>query len=309
VPAWLLRSLLGALFVAVGLWLIPDKGSELQVVSVAIPVLAFGGWIAGWRTACAAVPAGAWLMLRTYWATDCADCGGGGEESSGALLEFAFATGLFAAFGVLGGLAGLLALRGKLPASSASITLAILVLAAVFVVLLTVRAFRSASANGEIVFERAGVRFREGHAVSDPAHAVTSATSGLKGEAPLWLGESVGKFNLSTVQGNPLLVLVYGRCGPAPCSSPVTVMHRWSCGTPPEVEFARSPVETRSDGVVVVINSAGSDERSGLTKAVIWTGHLEVTVYAQREAANADDLAHQLRRVDGQPLAPAAPTC
>ena len=58
-----------------------------------------------------------------------------------------------------------------------------------------------------------------------------------------------------------------------------------------------------------MINSAGSDERSGLTKAVIWTGHLEVTVYAQREAANADDLAHQLRRVDGQPLAPAAPTC
>lgn len=308
-PEWLLRGLLGALLVAVALWLIPDKGSDGQVIAIGTPALFAGGWISGWRTAWAAVPAGAWLMLRTYSATDCADCGGGGEESSGELLNFVFATALFAGLGVLGSLAGLVTLRGRLPAPSIVQAATIAVLVITFIVMVTLRSAENSSANGDVVFERLGTRFREGDLVAEPARAVTRASAGLNGETPLWLGERVGPFNLATVQTAPNPVLVYGKCGPAPCTSPVTVMHRWTCGTPPEVEFARSPVETRSDGVVVVRSATGGDERAGVTKAVIWTGHLEVTVYAQAEAANANDLVQQLRRLDGQPLAPAAAGC
>lgn len=307
VPEWILRAALGALVVVVGLWLIPDKGSEKQALPLGVAIFLLAGAVAGPRSAWVAIPVGGWLMIATYTATDCADCGGGGEEVAPPLLVYAGMTLALAALGLAG--SGISAFA-RVPLPSRTVLLSCLVvLFAAFISLALLRSIRSANVNGDIVFERDGVRFRSGEPVGNPARAIDLAAAGLSGEAPVWLGETVGSFNLAAVQNAPELFVVYGACGPAPCTPPITVMHRWTCSTPPEVKFARSPVETRPDGAVVVHNAVGGDERAGLTKAVIWTGHLEVTVYAQAEAANANDLIQQLRRLDGQPLAPAANGC
>lgn len=304
-----MRALIGALFVAVALWLIPDKQSDSQVLAIGIPALAVGGFIAGWRTAWAAVPLGTWVLFATFAATDCADCRGGGEQVDPPLVVYVVLTLIFAAIGMAGAGVALVVIRRRPPVPASVAVSCGAMLAVLFVGLAAVRAYEQHDRSGDVVFERFGIRFREGNAVPDPVRAISSAASGLNGEAPLWLGDQVGRFNLATVQTGPNFLLVYGKCGPAPCTPPVTVMHRWSCGTPPEVEFARSPVETRSDGVVILRNAAGGDERSGVTKAVVWSGHLEVTIYAQDEAASADDLADQVRRVDGLQLAAAASSC
>ena len=42
-PVWLLRAFLGALVVMVGLWLIPQKDSDWQVLTLAWLILPLGG--------------------------------------------------------------------------------------------------------------------------------------------------------------------------------------------------------------------------------------------------------------------------
>jgi hypothetical protein len=83
-------------------------------------------------------------------------------------------------------------------------------------------------------------------------------------------------------------------------------MMRWTCGVPPEVSHALSPPATEG-GVVLVEDPVGATRPGG--KKVLWTGHLEVTVYAQPSLLEDTSLLGLVSRVDGRPLAPADPSC
>ncbi len=306
-PDWLLRSLLGALFVAVALWLIPDKGSALLVTVLGLPLLALGGAIAGWRTAWFAVPLGAWVMLGAYSATKCADCGGGGEEAAPPALIYAGLTILLALVGTAGAGIARIPRAGRLPGYGASVPLAVF-LGVLFVGLVALRLHDQRGRNGEVLFERSGINYRAGHPLSEPATSIDHAASSEGIDQTVWLGENYGGFNLSGVQqGQGSLVLVYGRCGPAPCAPPVTVMMRRTCGEPPEVTHART-APTARDGVVYVDDPIGATVPNG--KKVIWTGHTEVTIYSQfPDAPGAAPVFESVQRLDGQALAPAVNGC
>jgi hypothetical protein len=309
VPEGLARGSLAATFVMVGLWLIPHKGSAPEVMALGSLVLLFGGLIAGWRIGWIAVPAAVWFMLAVYNATDCPDCGGGGEEVGPPFAWIVTLTIVFALAALTGGLGGLLFSRGRLPVSKGTLVVGSVLLLAAFGALVLIRQRANADANGSVVFERDGIRYRTGAKLDDPSRTVAGAAASLQSEAAVWLGDRVGEFSLTAVQSAPDLLLAYGKCGPAPCTAPVQVITRRFCGTPPEVEFATLPVETRSDGVVIVTSPAGGGPPSAMTKAAMWTGRLQVTVYAHEEAGNATELLGELRRLDAKPLAPADSSC
>lgn len=309
-PEWVLRGLLGALIVVVGLWLIPQKDSDGQVLFLAWLVLPAGGLVAGLRVGWLAVPAAVWLMLATYGATDCADCHTGGEKVATPVLIYAGFTGIFSAMALLGGGLGFLYRRGRLPTSNLMMLVVCTGLLVLFLGLVAVRWAGNRESSGDVMFTSNGIRYRAGDPIEDSERRIQGASGNLKGEVPLWLGEVLGQFNLSGIQAGPdNLLLVYGKCGPAPCTPPVTVMMRYTCVRPPEVEFAASPPTTRADGVVIVDNPVGGGVPGGTTKAAAWTGHLEVTIYSHTEAGDAAALVQQLRRVDGHTLEPAKPAC
>ena len=179
---------------------------------------------------------------------------------------------------------------------------------AAFGVLAAIRQSENATVRGEVVYEAHGIRYQSGRPYDGAGSSIDQAArESLRGEPPVWVGLRAGPFELSSIQWAPdMVLLVYGACGPAPCSPPVTLTMKWHCGAPPEVTNALSPPVTR-DGVVFVDEPIG-DSAPG-AKNVVWTGRLQVTIYALPGFFETGQIAGTLRRLDGRPLGAAEPYC
>ena len=303
-----LRPVLALLIAAVGTWLIPDKSSVGLVLAVSLPLVVVSGGVAGLRFAWLAVPAGLTASVLAYRATDCAGCGGGGEEVVSPLgwilLVVAVASGIASS--------GPLLARWLFPARSCLRPVPVLggvvLFGAAFGVLAAIRQSENATVRGEVVYEAHGIRYQSGRPYDGAGSSIDQAArESLRGEPPVWVGLRAGPFELSSMQWAPdMVLLVYGACGPAPCSPPVTLTMKWHCGAPPEVTNALSPPVTR-DGVVFVDEPIGASAPGA--KKVVWTGRLQVTIYALPGFFEAGQIAGTLRRLDGRPLVAAEPYC
>ena len=301
---------LAALGIGITVARAPGDGVEVMLVLL---MAAACGLVAGSWWSLPLVPVAAWLAIGAVSATDCPDCGGGGEPLPGGVqaivvLVITVALAAAAAVGVaIGRFAGF-ALSRSAPATLTAPPPLLLVavpglLALVGVVLLVHRDRTLSDRNGDVLFATGDVRYRAGPAWDGSARRSLSQSEVERFDRfhLAWLGPSFAGYNLTSVidGGYPGVAFIYGTCGPAPCPVPLSVLVNDACGFPLQPGGA-SPQE------LVTLPSGATARADG---TLVWTGRIVAQVHAVDPSLLASAAAALVPIRTGSLGPPAADPC
>lgn len=309
----LVRLVTGFLVAAIGTGIVAAVDpQELPALAYPFAFAVLCGLIAGSWWAVVAAPVAVWTGIWAIDATDCPDCGGGGEPLPAAAQAIAvvLATVVFAALGALGAGASKLARRHKprrfIRTDTASARLVMVagpaVLAVVGLGLLAARERSMEARNGPVLFEQGDKRYRAGPEWDGDGRRGSLSQAEIEDfdRFPLyWLGPSFEGYNLVTVQDSGWGVyFIYGDCGPAPCSPPVSVLVQDACGFPLQPAGAAGNLRALPGGAVSAAPGEGT---------MVWTGRAALQVRALTGEQVTSALAALQPVPGGRPPGPPAP--
>ena len=226
-----------------------------------------GGLIARNRAIVVILPIVVLAAVLAYVQTGCSDCGGGNEPLPKTYTFVASAAALV----VMGGLAALGVLFGQrfealvaergigrmsgLFRTPVSLLLPVALLAG-GVAALGVRQHRSSKSLGALVGSTAaGTRIYSGPKWTEtPSQGMDTSEIAAFSEFPLyWLGTEYHGLNLRVALSSPgSVMLIYGACGPAPCTAPLSLSLMPACKVQPAQVATAWATETLASGAVLV---------------------------------------------------------